>query len=442
MLVAFVANRAHQSDIGGGAAGTYNAAATEIFHEGIRLPVMRLVERGALRRDLWRMLLLNTRFPELMEGDLSAMLGSTRVGAERLATLLGDLGAQLADAYMAAVLNHADRRMRAAVAALPDGEWVGIDGSDTDCFEARDVPVVVTMTKRGESLRFDFTGTAPQIKGFKNSGIANTHSAVYMALSSFFDHEIPRNEGTYRCVEVIAPLGTVVNPRAPAPMTMNTVYPAADITHACWKALAQAAPERACAGWGKTTYGLSSGPDDSGSVFVMYHWHGSPGTGAVLGRDGFHSMGQFTTLGGLSLPNAEVYEALYPVRVTRQEIRCDTAGAGEFRGGAGVDYECEVFVPTEHSIRAEGLGRPTGFGVNGGGFGAGGRFDVSVDGGEWHSTPRYGVERCGPMRLRVAAPGGGGYGDPRRRRPDAVRRDVADGIISAATAREVYGVEP
>ncbi|HEY0184192.1 MAG TPA: hydantoinase B/oxoprolinase family protein [Rhodopila sp.] len=439
-LMAFACNRAHQADIGGGAAGTYNAAATEIFHEGIRLPVMKLVEAGTLRRDLMRLLLLNSRCPEPMEGDLAAMLGSTRIGAERIAALLESLGASHAEAYLDAVLDHADRRLRGAVAALPDGQWVGVDGSDTDCFETREVPVKVTLTKQGERLRFDFTGTAPQIRGFKNSGIANTHSAVYMAISSFFSPEIPRNEGTYRSVEVIAPEGTVVNARPPAPMTMNTVHPATDIVYACWKALAQAMPSRACAGWGKVGYGVCGGRDARGDVFVMYHWHASPGVGAVRGRDGFHSMGQFTTLGGLSLPNAEVYETLYPVRIDRQELRCDSAGAGEFRGGAGVNYECEVFVATEHSLRGEGAGRPSGFGVSGGGEGAGGTFEISEAGGPWRAAARYGVEQSQPMRVRVASAGGGGYGDPRQRSRAAVRRDLEDGIISEATARIVYGL--
>ena len=441
-LAAFTANRAHQSDIGGGAAGTYNAAAREIFHEGIRLPVLKLVEQGRMRDDLWRLLLLNTRCPELMEGDLGAMLGSTRIGMERTRELLSGLGANRAGIVMDAVLAHADRSLRAAVAALPDGEWEGEDGSDTDCFEERPVPVRVRMTKRGGTLHFDFTGSAPQIAGFKNSSVANTHSAVYMAISSFFDIDIPRNEGTYRGVTIDAPAGTVVNAVPPAPMTMNTVYPAADIVHACWKALAQAAPERACAGWGKTSYGLTSGRDRQGHVFVMYHWGGSPGTGAVQGRDGFHSMGQFTTLGGLSLPNAETQEAQFPVRVTRQEIRADSAGAGEYRGGAGVHYECEVFVPTEHSIRGEGSGLPTGFGVNGGGFGAGGNFEVAEGNEGWRPVPRYGVEQARPMRIRIASAGGGGFGDPRRRDPELVRRDVADGIVSAEVARDVYGVAP
>jgi N-methylhydantoinase B len=249
-LMAFVCNRAHQSDIGGGAAGTYNPKATEIFHEGIRLPVLKLVEGGTLRSDLMRLLLLNSRCPELMAGDLGAMLGSTRVGAERIAALLAGFRGSHPEAYLAAVLDHADQRLRRAVADLLDGQWVGVDGSDTDCFETVDVPVRVTLTKQGERMRFDFTGTAPQIGGFKNRGIANTHSAVYMAVSSFFGSDIPRNEGTYRSIEVVAPEGTVVNARPPAPMTMNTVYPAADIVYACSKALAQAMPARACAGWG------------------------------------------------------------------------------------------------------------------------------------------------------------------------------------------------
>ncbi len=154
----------------------------------------------------------------------------------------------------------------------------------------------------------------------------------------------------------------------------------------------------------------------------MYHWHGSPGAGAVRGRDGFHSMGQFTTLGGLSLPNAEVYEALYPVRVVRQELRCDfRPGPANSVAVPRVHYECEMFVPTEHSLRAEGSGRPSGFGVNGGGDGAGGLFDISEEGGPWRAAPRYGVEDAQPMRIRVASAGGGGYGDPRQRARDAVR---------------------
>ncbi|MCA3413168.1 MAG: hydantoinase B/oxoprolinase family protein [Roseomonas sp.] len=439
-LCGFTCNRAHQSDIGGGAAGTYNPEATEIFHEGIRLPVLRLVEGGKLRRDLFKLLLLNSRCPDLMEGDLSAMLGSTRIGAERVAAMLTEMGIEQGLAYFDALLRYGEARMSAEIAKLPNGIYLGKDGSDTDCFQKVDVPVTVALEVRDDVLIFDFTGSAPQIRGFKNSSLANTYSAVYVAVATFFDHSLPRNEGLFRSVTIIAPEGTVVNARPPAPMTMNTVYPATDIIYACWKALAQAAPDRACAGWGKACYGLSSGRDADGRFFVMYHWHGASGGGAVKGRDGFQSVGHMISLGGLTLPNVEGYEQSYPVRIHRQELRCDTAGAGEFRGGAGVDYICDVLVPTEHAVRSEGVGRPSGYGIGGGLDGAAGLLDVEETGMGLRPPPQYGIQRLGPSRIRVQSSAGGGWGDPLRRDPDAVLADVLDGIVSPEAALNVYGV--
>ncbi|MCW8084026.1 hydantoinase B/oxoprolinase family protein [Sabulicella glaciei] len=439
-LCAFTCNRAHQSDIGGGAAGTYNPEATEIFHEGIRLPVLRLVEAGKLRRDLFNLLLLNSRCPDLMEGDLSAMFGSTRIGAERVAAMLSEMEVERGLAYFDALLRYGEARMRAEIAKLPNGTYLGEDGSDTDCFQAVEVPVRVSLEIRDDALVFDFTGSAPQIRGFKNSSLANTYSAVYVAVATFFDHSLPRNEGLFRPVSIIAPEGTVVNARPPAPMTMNTVYPATDIIYACWKALAQAAPERGCAGWGKACYGLSSGLDAEGRFFVMYHWHGASGGGAVKGRDGFASVGHMISLGGLTLPNVEGYEQAYPVRIHRQELRCDTAGAGEFRGGAGVDYVCDVLATTEHAIRAEGVRRPSGYGINGGMDGAAGQLEVEELGKGPCPPPQYGIQRLGPSRIRVLSSAGGGWGDPLRRDPETVLADVMDGIISEEAARDLYGV--
>ena len=442
VLAGFCTNRAHQSDIGGGAAGTYNAAATEIFHEGIRLPVLKLVDRGELRDDLWRFLLLNSRCPDLMEGDLGAMLGSTRIGAERFAALIAQLGADRAAAYLDAVLAYGERSMRQAIAAMPDGTWTGSDVSDTDCFRSVDVETRATITIAGDTLTVDFAGTSPQIRGFKNSGIANTHSAVYVALSAFFDKSIPRNEGTYRAVKVLAPEGTVVNARPPAPMTMNTVYPAIDIMNACWRALAQVDSDRACAGWGKMAYTISAGAARAGRVFVMYHWHASSGGGAVKGRDGFPSTSHQATLGGMTIPNVETYEQSYPCRIHRQEFRRDAAGPGEYRGGCGVDYEVEVDAVTEHSVRGEGARKPTGYGVVGGGSGAKGELHVyDLASGAEIETAQYCMQTLGPKRVTVRAPGGGGWGDPRKRSRGAVLRDVRDGIVSPEAALEVYGVE-
>ena len=290
-LLAFACNRAHQSDIGGGAAGTYNPAATEIFHEGIRLPPLKLIEAGETRRDLWQMLLLNCRTPELLDGDLRAMIGSTRIGAERIAALMAELGVEAGLACFADILDHADRRLREALSSLPPGRYVAEEATDNDCFEDIETVIRLALTVAPDGMIVDFTGTDPQMRGFKNSSIANTTSAVYMGIASFFEPDLPRNEGTFRSVRIIAPEGSVVNARAPAPMTMCTVFVAHEIVHAIWKALSEADPARGCAGWGKSIHGVTSGgmggDGDGREPFVMYHWNAMAGGGATaLGATG------------------------------------------------------------------------------------------------------------------------------------------------------------
>jgi N-methylhydantoinase B len=439
-LVGFCCNRAHQADIGGGAAGTYNSSATEIFHEGIRLPVLKLVERGRTRADLWRLLLLNTRLPEALEGDLHAMIGSTRIGAERLTLLVEELGTDRAGDFFEGVLAHADRRFQGCIARLAEGVWRAEEPVDNDCFEPIDGRIAVTLTVRDRRLVVDFAGTSPQVKGFKNSSVANSTSAVFMALASFFEPDLPKNEGAFRSVEIRLPEGTLVNARAPAPMTMNTVFVAHEIIHAMWKALEQALPERASAGWSKAVHAVTAGLREDGGRYVMYQWAGAPAGGAVEGRDGFHLIGHLITLGGLTLPNLETYEQLYPVRFRRQELRCDTAGAGRFRGGAGCDYEVEVFTPADYAFRGEGVGAPSSFGSAGGRAGAGGEVTLALADGTQVQAPKYGVVRHGPATYRALSPGGGGYGDPLTRAPESVLRDVRDGIVSRDAAERDYGV--
>jgi N-methylhydantoinase B len=439
-LVAFTCNRAHQSDIGGGAAGTYNPLATEIFHEGIRLPPLKLYEAGRVRRDLWQLLLLNTRTPHLLDGDLRAMVGSTRIGAEEVAATVRDLGVANALDCFEGILDHADRRMRAELAKLPDGIYGAEERFDNDCFEAADIPLKATLNKADDRLTVDFTGTASQIKGFKNSSLANTYSAVYAGIASFFDGDLPRNEGTFRAVTIIAPEGTVVNAKPPAPLTMCTVFPAHEIMHMVWWALGRADPERALAGWGKNSFPNTSGRDAEGRTWVMYNWGANSGAGAANGRDGFNQMGPMITLGGLTIPNAEVYEQIYPVRIRRHELRCDGAGAGRFRGGTGVVYEADVLTDAEYSFRAEGLTRATGIGVRGGLSGARGAITVTERGAEPRQGPSYGIWRLGPASLKIESPGGGGVGDPKLRDPALVLRDVRDGLVSTKQACEVYGV--
>ncbi len=461
-LIGFCCNRAHQSDIGGGAAGTYNPRAAEIFQEGIRLPVLRLVESGEIRDDLWRLLLLNSRTPDLLDGDLRAMLGSTRIGAERVAELVDDLGIEVAIAAFEAVCSHAEQRFRARVSALPDGSWTAEERWDDDCFGPVDVAIRLRLTVDGDALTVDFTGTDGQIRGFKNSGWVNTWSAVSMALVSYFEPDLPRNEGTFRGVTMVAPEGSIVNATPPAPMTMNTVIPAHEIVHLVWRCLSQAEPSRSLAGWGKNIFGVTAGTNGD-APYVMYHWAAAAGGGATGGRDGFNQIGHLIALGGLTLPDVEVAEQSYPVHFRRQEFRTDGGGAGRFRGGTGIDYEIDVLTPARWSFRGEGVGAATGYGVRGGLAGAGGEITLRplagviegvIDGGAGGGAggidedaapfvaPKYGLEEFGPVRMTARSPGGGGWGDPTERDPGMVARDVKDGVVSAEAARRLYGWTP
>jgi len=438
--VAFCCNRAHQSDIGGGAPGTYNPLAHDTWQEGVRLPALKLISRGETRRDLWRLLLANSRTPELQDGDLRAMVGATRIGAERVAEFAGEVSAGQALALFDGILDHAERRMRAALAALPDGVYEGADHSDNDCFEPRDVAVRARLTIEGDGARVDLSESSPQIRGFKNSTWANTCSSVYTAFASFFEPDIPRNEGTFRAVEIIAPEGSIVNATEGAATTMCTVFVAHEIIHACWKALGAASPERACAGWAKNVFGITTGRHGDGRRYVLYHGLAAAGAGAVEGRDGFNQIGHLCTLGGLVMPSLEVYEQLYPVRYRRCEFRRDGGGAGEWRGGTGVEYEIDVHTEGTWSFRGEGLRYRTGYGAAAGLDGEGGEMEVHPVGAPTFAAPKFGLRELGPARLVVSSPGGGGFGDPLDRDPEQVLRDVRDAVISAASALNVYGV--
>lgn len=441
-VVAFACNRAHQSDIGGGAAGTYNPEATEIFHEGIRLPPLKLIEKGETRKDLWELLLLNSRTPSLLDGDLRAMIGSTAIGANRIVSLVRELGVAQYAAYFDGLLDHAEARIRRNISTLRDGVYEAQEISYNDCFGAAEVLIKIILTIQGSDIQVDFSQSSGQIRGFKNSSQANTYSSVLLGLASFFEPDMPRNEGTLRPVEIVAPEGSIVNPRPPAPVTMCTVSIAHEIVHCMWKALAQARPELACAGWGKSLNGISSGKwPQTGERYVLHHWGAMSGGGAVKGRDGFNQIGHLIALGGLTLPNVETFEQLYPVRFHRQEFRQDSGGAGTYRGGTGIEYEVETLGAAEYAFRGEGVDRRSGgWGVHGGRVGEGGEIIVHVAGHPPFTAPPYGTKAFGPARMVARSCGGGGWGDPVERDPELVLRDVRDGLVSIAEAARVYGV--
>ena len=428
-LLAFACNRAHQSDIGGGAAGTYNPQATEIFHEGLRLPVMTLVEAGRVREDLWALLKLNCPHA-----------GSPRRRPARHAGLDPDRGRAHRGARHGARGGARPRRLRRHTRlrprALPrrDRRPAGRrlpreDRSDTDCFGEADIRTRVTLTVSGEELVVDFTGTDPQIAGFKNSSLANTHSAVYTALYSFFEADLPRNEGSFRSVRIVAPEGTHINARAPAPMTMCTVFPAHDIIHAVWKALAQAVPSRACAGWARNVFGVTAGRAEGASEpFVMYHNNLAAGGGAIPGRDGFRADRAPVHAGRPLDPRSRGVRAHLPGALPAPGIPLRFRRRGRLpRGDGGGLRPSRCGCPPRYSFRGEGLRTPSGYGVDGGGYGAAGSMRLyPADGAAPIEAPQYGLMDLPALRYEASSPGGGGVGEPRERDPARVLADVRD----------------
>ena len=210
----------------------------------------------------------------------------------------------------------------------------------------------------------------------------------------------------------------------------------------CGRRWARRCPQRASAGWSKAVHAVTAGLRRDGGRYVMYQWAGAPAGGGVEGRDGFHLIGHLITLGGLTLPNLETYEQLYPVRFHRQELRCDSAGPGRFRGGAGCDYEVEIFTPADYAFRGEGVGAPSSFGAAGGRAGAGGEVILTLADGKTH--PGAEIRRraaTDPATYRALSPGRRRlWRAARTRDPGRVLRDVRDGVVSAAAAERDYGV--
>ena len=187
-------------------------------------------------------------------------------------------------------------------------------------------------------------------------------------------------------------------------------------------------------------HAVTAGLRDDGGRYVMYQWAGAPAGGGVEGRDGFHLIGHLITLGGLTLPNLETYEQLYPVRFRRQELRCDSAGPGRFRGGAGCDYEVEMSRRPTTPSAAKAPARRRASAPRAASAGGSGEVMLTLADGKHIEAPKYGVQRHGPGTYRSLSPGGGGYGDPKTRDPARVLRDVRDGIVSREAAERDYGV--
>ena len=426
-------NRAHQSDIGGATHGAYNPGATEIWQEGIRIPPLKLYDAGRLRDDVMELIATNVRHPRDFLGDLRAMLGSARVGERRLLKLVDDYGIDTAAAAVGEVLDSAERQSRACIRSWKDGVYRGVSVLDDDGHGIEDIALRATVTKKSDSLTVDLTECDPQVIGFVNSSYPNTVSAVHMALAYLLDPRIPKNEGTFRPVEIKAKQGTIAWPHPPAPVTLATHPCAQEIAEAVIKALAGACPERALAGWSRRFRIAISGKNPrTRRPFIWHLFHARGGGGASSAGDGWETAGEGQAAGGIKFGSVEVAEARFPLTFERHEFRPDSAGDGMHRGGVGAVLRLRVDIeePAVANTAGDGV-RHAPYGLLGGKDGLPHRYRLESRGRAPRilKTKEVGVPvRKGDVFL-IESSGGGGYGPPSKRARAARAGDRENGFV-------------
>lgn len=451
-LIAFVANVAHMSEIGAKTPGGLSGDATEIFQEGLLLPPVKLKRRGQDVADIWKIVLSNHRTPRTTYGDFRAMMASLDLAEQRLHKLIGDYGFGLFSRATQELLTIAETRMRSEIARIPDGEYHFEDTIEDDGITDRDYPMMLSLTVDRSEVTADFTGSAPQAVGPVNAIYAVTASAVYNAFLHLTDPTIPRNEGCYRPFTVIAPPGTIVNCTFPAPVAGGNTETSPRITDMIFGALAPAIGVRVAASCGGTSSPFLFGGRDpnSGEQYAHFHFEGV-GWGGRSGKDGNDMV--VTINGNCRNTPVEVFETRYPAfRVESYRLLADSGGPGKFRGGLGGQRIFTVLVPEVTVSAILNRMKTAPWGVLGGAEGAMGGIWVRRAGrSEWRTfQDEFGTRSPSKFsgitlregdQVRIAMPGGGGYGDPRERAPELVERDVQEGFVSAEMAAKVYGVD-
>jgi len=347
--------RAHQSDIGGATHGGYNPAATEIWQEGLRIPPVKLYEAGRLRDDLLDMLALNVRNARDFRGDLAAMVGAAHLGERRLKRLFTEFGAPSVAAAVELILDAAEAQARSVISTWKDGVFFGEALLDDDGRGHNDIRIAAKVTKRGSNIEVDLSDSASQTTSFVNSSHANTQAAVAMAFAYLIDADTPKNSGALRPLSIVTRAGTIVHADDGLPVTLCTSHPSNEIVEAVIKAMAQSCPERAMAGWGRRFRIAIQGEDPrTKRNFIWHMFQARPGGGASPGGDGWSSIGEWHSVGGIKFGSLEVDEVRFPLHFRHHEFRADSGGDGQFRGGLGVALD--LVVETEKPALANTAG--------------------------------------------------------------------------------------
>ena len=431
-LAFMTVNRAHHTDVGGGTHGGYNPSASEIFHEGLRIPPLRIYDGDAPRDDLLQMMSANVRYPKNFLGDLNAQIGSALTAERRIRELAEHYGTERLTRIVDGILEATEAQVRNFISDWPDGEYYGESLVDDDGFDSELIPIRARVTVAGDTLTIDLSESAPQVTGFINSAYANTRSLAHAAIMYVAPYDVPKNEGSMGPLKVIAPRGLIVNADSPAPVCMSTNHCAEEIVEAIFKALAQAVPESVNAGFSRRLrYAITGMDPRTGESFLWHFFMARGGGGASLGHDGWSCVGEVNVAGGIRANSVEVTEERFPLFVVNHELRPGSAGDGQWRGGLGA--VCEVIYEGEGdallNTAGDGAIVPP-FGTLGGEPGLPHRYSI-VSGGVENvlRTKQTGVVVRPGDRIVALSSGGGGYGDPAVRSGEARDWDRRNGYV-------------
>ena len=444
-LIAWGACKGHQADIGGAQAGGYNPDAREVWQEALRIPPLKVFDRGELRKDVWRMVFANIRYP-IVEDDIRAQIGGTRVGERGMLELVDRYGLETFLSIKEYLFDSTETMIGGDIEAIPDGVYtsestVYFDGVT----DGSEMTIRLSVTVSGGQVQFDFTGSSPQTPGFVNAPYGATASAVILTFLMLVNPDISHNAGILRRIEIVNPEGSFLNASYPAATTFgNSITgPTSD---AIMKAFAQAVPETVTAGWNRFLGFAVTGTDPrkgrpySDILFLAL----KGGSGATHMADGYDHIGLINCAGGILAQDYEMFEIQNPHLLSHHEYATDSAGAGQWRGGLGVETEFRIDGENVTAI-AFGDGIEEGaraFGLFGGGSGSINKAELRNPDGDIRTAKSKQIMRgisAGTI-LNQQAGGGGGYGHPFDRPAQLVAEEVRNEIVSLAGARREYGV--
>ena len=438
-LVGYASNKAHHVDVGGKAPGSIAGDSTELYQEGLIIPPVKFVHMGRIDEGIASLIRSNVRTPDVQMGDLRAQIAANNTGIRRLLELVEEYGLETVNASMGAVKDYSERRMRAEIGRMPSGVYEARDLMEDTGYGDEPAEIAVKVTIDGDSIGFDYSGTAPQVRGPVNAPLGVTLAGIYYTLISITDPTVPVNDGCFRPVTLHIPEGCMMNPRRPAPVAGGNVETSQRNVDVLMRALSQAVPERVPAAGPGTMSNISiGGLKRDGTPWTFYETVGG-GSGGRPGSDGVDGV-HVNMTNTMNTP-IEALETYLPMRFDSYILRPDTGGPGEWRGGCGIERSWTLEAPNATlSILAERTKIPP-WGLKGGGYGALGEYILRRRDGSVERLPsKCTVSLEEGDSLIIRTPGGGGYGDPLKRNPELVLKDVLNGLVTLEAAIRDYGV--